>query len=336
MSWYVVDPTAFYQNSSTTPDHIADNLAILDNSQMHMLGQQQLFPQFQPQQGTLNNIPVFDLAYYPSERGPYNYDTTSAYINSDGEFTNPEDRWAGIMRSLTTTNFETANIQFIQFWILDPFNNDATDSGTVNMSGGDLYFNLGNISEDILPDSRKSFENGMPASATFDPNDYDSTDWAAVPNQQVIVNAFDNNTSSRVFQDVGLDGMDNAAEQAHFSEFITWVNASGLSPSAKQKLLEDPSGDSYNYYLDDNYDAAQLDIVERYKYFNGTEGNSPTSEMADTMNAGGYPTQATTTPDIEDLNQDNNLSETESYFQYKVSLRPADLVEGENYIQIRK
>ncbi|MBK9590322.1 MAG: cell surface protein SprA [Crocinitomicaceae bacterium] len=332
ISWYVVDPTAFYQNSSTTPDHIADNLEILDNSQMHMLQQQQLFPQFQPQQGTLNNIPVFDLAYFPSERGPYNYDTTAAYINSEGEFTNPEDRWAGIMRSLTTTNFETANIQFIQFWILDPFNNDATDSGTVNMSGGDLYFNLGNISEDILPDSRKSFENGMPASATFDPNDYDTTDWAAVPNQQVIVNAFDNSTSSRVFQDVGLDGMDNAAERAHFAEFITWVNASGLSPAAKQKLLEDPSGDSYNYYLDDNYDALQLDIIERYKYYNGTEGNSPTAEMSDTMNAAGYPTSGPPTPDIEDLNQDNNLSETESYFQYKVSLRPGDLVEGENYI----
>lgn len=332
LSWYVVDATAFYQNSSTTPDHIANNPLILDNSQMHMLSQQQLFPQFQPQQGTLNNIPVFDLAYYPAERGPYNYDTTSTYINSDGEFTNPEDRWAGIMRSLTTTNFETANIQFIQFWLLDPFNDDATDSGAVNLSGGDLYFNLGNISEDILPDSRKSFENGMPASATFDPNDYDTTVWGVVPNQQVIVNAFDNNSASRVFQDVGLDGLDNEAEKDLFEDFITWVNASGLSPAAKQKLLNDPSGDSYNYYLDDNYDADQKDIVERYKYFNGTEGNSPTSEMADTMNAGGYPTQATTTPDIEDLNQDNNLSETESYFQYSVSLRPQDMVVGENYI----
>jgi cell surface protein SprA len=332
LSWYVVDPTAFYQNSSTTPDHIANNDAILQNSQMHMLQQQQLFPQFQPMQGTLNNIPVFDMAYYPSERGPYNFDTTSAYINSDGEFTNPEDRWAGVMRSLTTTNFETANIQFIQFWLLDPFNDDATDSGMVNMSGGDLYFNLGNISEDILPDSRKSFENGMPASATFDPNDYDTTDWGAIPNQQVIVNAFDNNTASRIFQDVGLDGLDNDAERAHFKEFIDWVNASGLSPAAKQKLINDPSGDGYNYYLDDDYDAAELDIVERYKYYNGTEGNSPTAEMSDTMNAEGYPTGVTNTPDIEDLNQDNNLSETESYFQYRVSLRPQDFVVGENYI----
>jgi len=332
LSWYVIDPTAFYQNSSTTPEYMVDNPLYLENSQMHMLAQTDLFPQYNPIQGTLNNIPVFDLAYYPAERGPYNYDTVSTFIDADGYFTNPEDRWGGIMRSLTTTNFEQANIQFIQFWLLDPFNNDATDTGSVNMTGGNLYFNLGNISEDILPDSRKSFENGMPASATFDPGDYDTTSWAAVPNQQVIVNAFDNNTSSREFQDIGLDGLDNDAEQQHFQSFLNWVNSSGLTPAAKQKLLDDPSGDYYNYYLDDDYDVSQLDIVERYKYYNGTEGNSPTSEMASAMNAEGYPTQSTTTPDIEDLNQDNNLSETESYFQYEVSLRPQDLVVGQNFI----
>ncbi|MBI3134793.1 MAG: cell surface protein SprA [Bacteroidetes bacterium] len=332
LAWYVIDPTAFYQNSSTTPEYMVDNPLYTESSLMHMVAQTDLFPQYNPPQGTLNNIPIFDMAYYPTERGPYNYDTVGAYIDADDHFINPEDRWAGIMRSLTTTNFEQANIQFIQFWLLDPFNDDATDSGTVNMNGGSLYFNLGNISEDILPDSRKSFENGLPASATFDPGDYDTTAWAAIPNQQVIVNAFDNNSSARVFQDVGLDGLSNDAEKNHFDEFIAWVNASGLTPEAKQKLLDDPSSDYYNYYLDDDYDAATLDIVERYKYYNGTEGNSPTSDMASQMNSDGYPTQATTTPDIEDLNQDNNLSETESYFQYEVSLRPQDLVEGQNYI----
>jgi cell surface protein SprA len=332
LSWYVVDPTAFYQGSSNTPEYIKDNPVYLQNSTMHMLAQTQLFPQYNPPQGTLNNIPVFDLAYYPTERGPYNYDTVDTYIDADGKFTNPEDRWAGIMRSLTTTNFELANIQFIQFWLLDPFNDDATDTGLVNMGGGRLFFNLGNISEDILPDSRKSFENGLPASATFDANDYDTTAWAAVPNQQVIVNAFDNNTAARKFQDVGLDGLDNAAEAQYFDEFIAWVNASGLTQAAKDKLLNDPSSDYYNYYLDDDYDLDTLDIVERYKYYNGTEGNSPTSEASTEMNADGYPTQQTTLPDIEDLNQDNNLSETESYFQYSVSLTPSDMIVGQNYI----
>ncbi|UKN00888.1 cell surface protein SprA [Paracrocinitomix mangrovi] len=333
LAWYVIDPTTFYQNSSVTPDHIQGNDNILCNSNMHILSQTALFPQFNPVQGTLNNIPVLDLAYYPTERGQYNYDTTSAYIDADGKFTNPEDRWSGVMRALTTTNFETANIQFIQFWLLDPFNDDATQSGTVNTSGGDLYFNLGNISEDILPDSRKSFENGLPASTTFDPDDYDTTEWAVVYNQQVIVNAFDNNPESRVYQDVGLDGLSDAGEAGHFNQFISWVNNSNLSAAAKAQLLDDPSSDNYQYYLDPQHDIDTNDIVRRYKNFNGMDGNSPSSEMSDSITGGaGYTIQATTIPDIEDLNQDNNLSESESYFQYRVSLRPQDLVVGQNFI----
>lgn len=334
LSWYVVDPTTFYQNNSITPQHLQQApLAERCDSRWHILSQTALFPQQQPPVGTLNNIPVFDFAYYPNERGPYNYDTTSVNINNDGTFSNPEDRWAGVMRSLTTTNFETANIQFIQFWLLDPFNIYATDSGSVNMGGGDLYFNLGNISEDILPDSRKSFENGLPASSNFDGNDYDTTDWAVVYNQQVIVNAFDNDGNSRKFQDVGLDGFGDADELTHFSSFVNWVNNSGLDPSAKNQLLNDPSSDNYQYYLDQEHDDSLHNIVRRYKNFNGLEGNSPTSEMSDSITGGaGYTIQSTTVPDIEDLNQDNNLSETESYFQYHVSLRPQDMQVGNNFI----
>ena len=39
---------------------------------------------------------------------------------------------------LTTNDFEAANIEFIQFWIMDPFNEDSENS-----SGGEFYFNLG-------------------------------------------------------------------------------------------------------------------------------------------------------------------------------------------------
>lgn len=332
LSWYWVDQSTFYQTTTTTPDHIKDNEAIRENSQMRQLKQNELFPQLQPPVGTLNNIPILDLAYYPAERGPYNYDTTSVNIEDDGLFNNPEDRWAGIMRALTTTNFETANIQFIQFWMLDPFNNDATDTLTKNMTGGDLYFNLGNISEDVLPDSRKSFENGLPVGPSFDPSDYDTTAWSVVSNEQVIVNAFDNNTSSRVYQDVGLDGLGDADENAYFSDFINWINSSSLSAVARGKLLADPSSDNYTYYRDDRYDDLNYDIVRRYKYYNAMEGNSATPEQSASINAEGYPTRGTQTPDIEDLNQDNNLSESESYFQYHVSLRPSDMQVGRNFI----
>jgi len=332
LSWYQIDPTTFFQNTNTTPDHIRNNDEILFDSRMRQLRQNELFPQFQPQQGTLNNIPVFDLAYYPRERGQFNYDTTAALIDENGEFTNPEERWAGIMRALTTTNFETANIQFIQFWMLDPFNDDATDSGEVNTGGGDLYFNLGNISEDVLPDSRKSFENGLPTSNTFDPNVYDTTSWSVISNDQVIVNAFDNNSGTRIFQDVGLDGFGGAAEVAGKAAFVSWVNGSALNATAKGQLLNDPSSDNYTYYRDDDSDILEHDIVRRYKFYNGTEGNSATPEISDTINGEGYPTRGTQLPDIEDLNQDNNLSESESYFQYKVSLRPNDLQIGRNFI----
>lgn len=332
ISWYQVDQSTFYQNTTATPDHIKDNLAIRENSQMRQLKQNELFPQLQPPVGTLNTIPVLDLAYYPAERGPYNYDTTATNINADGTFNNPEDRWAGIMRALTTTNFETANIQFIQFWMLDPFNNDATDSSTKNMDGGDLYFNLGNISEDVLPDSRKSFENGLPTGPAFDPSDYDTTSWSVISNEQVIVNAFDNSSSSREYQDVGLDGLSDIGESNQFKAFANWVNASSLNPDAKARLLSDVSSDNYNYYRDDRYDALAYDIVQRYKYYNGMDGNSATPEVSSALNAEGYPTRGTQTPDIEDLNQDNNLSESESYFQYHVSLRPSDMKVGQNFI----
>ncbi|WP_066756493.1 T9SS outer membrane translocon Sov/SprA [Crocinitomix algicola] len=332
LAWYMIDETVFYQNASTTPDHIKDNAEILENSQMRQLKQNELFPQQQPPVGTVNNIRTFDLAYYPAERGPYNYDTDDSSIDENDRFTNPEERWAGIMRALTTTNFETANIQFIQFWMLDPFNDDATVGQTENLDGGDLYFNLGNVSEDILPDSRKSFENGLPSGPSYDPFDYDTTAWSVVSNEQVIVNAFDNNPSARPFQDVGFDGMDDATEATYFSSFINWVNSSGLSAIAKDKLLNDASSDNFEYFRSDRADSEEYDILRRYKYFNGTEGNSNTPEQSAEMNADGYATLGTQSPDIEDLNVDNNLSESESYFQYHVSLRPSDMQVGRNYI----
>ncbi|MGV6860890.1 MAG: T9SS outer membrane translocon Sov/SprA [Putridiphycobacter sp.] len=332
LAWYVIDPSAFYLGYSTTPDHIKNNDSILNDSRMRMVSQQELFPQSQPPVGTLNNIPVFDLAFYPKERGPYNYDTTTTNIDNDGLFTNPEDRWGGIMRSLTTTNFEQANVQYIQFWLLDPYNTDATADGTQNMDDGYLYFNLGNISEDILPDSRKSFENGNPTSSSLSTADYDETDWAMVSNQQVIVYAFDNNAETRIYQDIGFDGFDDEGEKTKFASYVNWINSSPLTPEAKAKMLNDVSSDNFNYYLDDDYDAAEYDILRRYKYYNGTEGNSPTSQMTDTMNVEGYPAQSTTVPDVEDLNQDNNLSESENYYQYKIPISPTSQVVGQNFI----
>jgi cell surface protein SprA len=332
-AWYVIDPL-FYQSNNLTPLHIKQNAQMLSDSRMRLVNQIDIFPNLQQQYGSIPNIPILELAYYPKERGMYNYDTTNT-IDSAGLFINPENRWGGIQRGLTTNDFELANIEFIQFWVLDPFNSDAENSDPNSaMTGGDLYFNLGNISEDVLPDSRKSFENGLPPSNAVLGDNLDTTIWSKVSTQQIIINAFDTDPQARLNQDVGIDGWKNSEEKSAYNNFVSWVQNNGvLNPDVKARLIADPSSDDYNYYLDDNFDAAQLDILKRYKKFNGMEGNSPTTEMSDTANASGYPTQASIQPDNEDINQDNNLSESESYFQYRVSMRPNDLAQvGQNYI----
>ncbi len=330
-AWYLIDPL-FYQGNALTPQHIKDDPSQLSDSRMRLVQQVDIFPNLQQQYGSIPNIPILELAYYPAERGMYNYDTTNT-VNPDGTFTNPENRWGGIMRSLSTNDFEQTNIEFIQFWVLDPFNDDAEAVNPGAHSGGDLYFNLGNISEDVLPDSRKSFENGLPPTGVSANDDLDTTAWGRISTQQVVVNAFDNDPNSRLNQDVGIDGWNNTQEQVAYQNYVNWVqNSSVIDPAVKAKMISDPSNDDYNFYRDDVYDADTFNILKRYKKYNGMEGNSPTTEMSDTANTDGYPTQGTNMPDLEDINQDNNLSETENYFQYKISLRPGDMQVGKNFI----
>ena len=84
------------------------------------------------------------MAYYPQEKGPYNYLSTASRLSSEGRLTNPKKSWGGIMRHIDQTDFETSNIEFIEFWMQDPFIRKPSSAG------GELYFNLGTISEDIF------------------------------------------------------------------------------------------------------------------------------------------------------------------------------------------
>jgi cell surface protein SprA len=116
--------------------------------------QTEIFPQRTNDigQGVLT---TFDMAFYPSEKGPYNYRTDKP--PGSGNLKDPQRAWGGIMRNIDQTDFETANIEFIEFWLKDPFINKPFSTG------GQLYFNLGNISEDVLKDGKRLFENGLPA-----------------------------------------------------------------------------------------------------------------------------------------------------------------------------
>ncbi len=188
-----------------------------------------------------------------------------------------------------------------------------------------------------MPDSRKAFENGIPAdgnyAAAIASNQLTTSAWGYVPTIQPIVNAFDNSGEdvARLNQDVGLDGLKTADEASFFASYVSSATAAAsANPGA---ITGDPSADNYHYYRGDDYDGIQNNILERYKMYNGLEGNSPTTGISANLNADGYPTSANTLPNVEDINFDNNLSETESYFQYRVSIRPADMaVVGQNFI----
>lgn len=319
LAWYIIDPL-FWRNDSRTPGHIKNDQDMQSNHYMREVLQTEVFPNKSQTNGIITNMPILDLAFYPKERGPYNFDDGTgpgSGIAVDGTLNNPTTRWGGMMRKIETTDFESSNVEFIQFWVMDPFNDQ---DGNPNHAGGQLYFNLGNISEDILKDSRKSFENGLP----IGPIDYttgentnlvDTTIWGRVPNVQVLVNAFDNTPSTRTFQDVGYDGLNNSEEAAFFGN----------------NFGSDPAADDYHHYRGSDFDANEVNILERYKKFVNPDGNSPTSEQYTEP----YSTSATTRPNVEDINLNNNLDFKESYYQYVVNLNPTQvnpLNVGNNYI----
>lgn len=322
IAWYVIDPL-FLRNGSSTPPNIKNNPETQSSHFVREIYENEIFPNRESTSGIPTTISILNVAYYPDEKGPYNFDTeASPYsrgMNPTGKLNDPRSRWGGIMREVLTSDFETANIQYIEFWLMDPFVEKP------DHQGGDLYFNLGNISEDILRDSRKSFENGLPGS----PNviNVDTTAWGRVPTVQSVVHAFDNNSESRMYQDVGLDGLRDQDEQTFFQDYIQKAQTVA-APDAYTEILKDPANDDFHYFRGSDYDAEQLGILDRYKKYNGQEGNSPTSDMSSES----YPTTGSTLPDMEDVNRDNTLSETESYYQYKISLRPENMKIGMNYI----
>jgi cell surface protein SprA len=332
LAWYTIDPSVFFRNNAATPRHIV-NSPMQSNNYMREVIETEIFAAREIPPGQLLNMPVFDVAFYPREKGPYNYDAApSAYssgIDQNGLLVNPSTRWGGIMRRIDQNDFETANIEYIQFWLMDPFHHDngIDEPGQINHRGGDLYFNLGNISEDILRDDRKSFEHGLPTSTNI--VNVDTTAWGRVPTQQSLVNAFDNDPTTRAFQDIGYDGLNDADEVSFFNTYLAQIAALfGTNSPAYQRALADPSSDNFNYYRGLIYDEEQRNILERYKDFNNPEGNSVTPENSPAP----YPTAGTNLPNVEDINRDNTLSTNESYYQYRVSLRPEDMEVGRNYI----
>jgi len=312
LNWFNIDPV-FLRGGSNGP---AVSDANREDPYVIEVLETDVFPFKQTGTATTPLLTTFNLNYYPEERGPYNFRTDD--ISSNGKLENPEDSWGGIMRRVDYNDFEQANIEFIEFWMLDPFLDDPASQG------GDLYFNLGEISEDILKDNRHFFENGLPGPASQIP--VNTSEWGNQPTTQVLTNTFDNDNATRLVQDVGFDGLTSEQERTFYSNFLSTIQ-SVVNPSVYSELEADPASDDYRYYRDAAVDSdPDIPILERYKYYNGPDGNSP-EQVGNNV----FSNASNNTPDTEDINRDNTLNRNEAYFQYRVPLRPGMEV-GESFI----
>ena len=324
MAWYTIDPLFTRRSSSLTPSHIKSDLDQLSNYYVREVYTRELFPNRNDNtySGATSTLSILNLAYYPEERGPYNFNPN---LNYDGTLQNPEQHWGGMMRKLDTSDFETANIEYIEFWLLDPFiySNEQPDA---NQYGGDLYINLGEVSEDILRDGRKFYESGMSVDGT---ENYSTTQWGKIPTQATTTYAFATTNGSRELQDVGYNGLTDAEEREFgpYQEFLTAIQGK-VSPAQLDSIMNDPANDNYHYFRGSDFDRIEASILRRYKRINNPQGNSPDSDDRTES----YDTSYKTTPDVEDINQDYTLNEYERYFQYRISMRPEDFVVGQNYI----
>jgi cell surface protein SprA len=323
LAWYSIDQI-FYGFGETPPSIDADQLSRAETRQINF---QELFPNQQLDITQNAQIRTLDLAYFPEERGSYNFNPNANVVNGEAFLPNPQENWGGIMRPLNTNNFDVANVEYIQFWIMDPYENysltaeeglpQGLNPNNLANQVGDLYINLGNISEDIVKDNRKMFENGLPEDGLkINGNNVNRTIWGDVPRNPSIIYAFSEEDAARTNQDLGFDGLTNLEEQ----------NLANID--AKYRTLLDPAADDYQFFRGTELDAINASILRRYKNFNNTQGNSPTLNQSTEP----YPTSSTTYPDVEDINRDQTMNTVESFYEYKISMNKADLVKGRNYI----
>jgi len=326
-AWFYVD-NVLNGSTSQAPDHLRNNVESKSNHFTRVVKINEVFPNRETSAMEAQLLSPLNVSYYPKERGAYNLDADD--VSPNGDLMYPEQRWGGLMRAIDYTDFEQSNIEYIEFWLLDPFIYNPTSTNK-----GYLKFDLGDVSEDVLKDGKKFFENGLNPQGDLTQND--TTRWGYIPRTQSTVNAFDNSAGSRAYQDVGLDGLTTEQEFTYgiYKEYYQNIIAKVTDPQTVARWqndpfspFNDPSGDNYHYYRGDDYDYQQKSILDRYKYYNGTEGNSPDANDVNQT----YSTSATQLPDNEDLNHDNTLNEYEKYYEYTVDIDPTQMQIGDNYI----
>ncbi len=322
LSWYTIDPLFTRRSSSLTPGYIKSDVNQLSNHYVREVYRTELFPNRELTYGQSSTLDILNLAYYPTMRGPYNL---NPQLDSKGNLQNPKQKWGGMMRAIETTDFEAANIEYIEFWMLDPFIYSRKDGNSNN--GGTFYIDLGDISEDILKDGNKSYESGL----GLDENSatYSTNSWGKWATQSAVTYAFNTNSGSRSRQDVGLNGL-SSSEEAEFDTYKNYLNQIKpiVDPAVYDSIAQDPAGDDFHYFRGSDWDEQQTPILARYLRINNPEGNSADNET----NKESYSTAYKSTPDVEDINKDFTLNEYDNYYEYRVGIHPDSMNVGEGYI----
>lgn len=294
LSWYNIDPR-FWGVGGKAPSGI--NAQTVSNHASRRVHMSEILNNRDFVAGEQTFTNTFDITFYPAERGPYN-------VNPNQE--SVLQRWGGLMRPISVSNFTNSNIEYVEFWMMDPY----ADGKAVG-NAPKLKLQLGNVSEDVLKDGKLQYENGLPTPNS--PSSVSTTNWGKQPNQFPVLYAFSSEGEERTIQDAGYDGLNNEEEAVKF-------NTSFINPVTNEL---DPAADDFVYYLSNKFTGAQASsLTERYKYFRNPEGNSKSGSLE----------VSSQTPDAEDVNRDYNLDQNESYNQYTISLDKASLVLNQNFI----
>lgn len=333
MSVYSVDMTAYFSGqtgSGVIPPSLSDEarkspFTANFNIQDILVGRS--MPTFAEQVPTS----LLDIAYFPDEPGMYNYNPN---LKADGKLnTDPKSNFGSVMRGITfDADFDNSNVEYLEFWMMNPFSGEIPLSNPLrNENGGKLLFQLGDVSEDVIPDGRFNFENGIrPETLNGVPANrpYANTPWGKAPDIQFMVDAFENDEEIRKLQDVGLDGLSNEAERNYVNPndptskgikgYLDQVRTKVTDQQALDKILNDPSRDDFKHFLDPSFDGTAT-FLERYKDYLGMENNSPyNKDQAKAL----VVYANSNSVDKEDINQDNTINELEDYYEYEIDLRP--------------
>lgn len=275
-----------------------------------------------------NILQTLDVWYDPTSRGPYNYNMDLRNLLEN----RPNDTWGGMTAVIPSglDDLTQNNIEFLEFWVMAilPDGKSPTMQDVADYSGK-LYFDVGVISEDVIPNNLNNSEDGIAErSGNLKPDQFGrSYVYNNIPD---LDGQFSQETIG--LEDAGLDGalnkngIDGTGEDVLFNQFLQQMAILYADkPDMLARIQADPSNDDYIYF-DSNAMSDQPLHKRFHRLYAYTEGNAISKNDSRAI---------TNRPDSEGLLNGAVVNLENTYFQYEFSFNPADtssLKIGSQYI----